>query len=75
MLRPLKLAIMFNTEIRKHIKETSCHGFIIIDTANSSSWGLGSKQNRYALSIRARWHVRVKKSKQTYKRDVKEIRN
>ncbi|KAH3704109.1 hypothetical protein DPMN_020541 [Dreissena polymorpha] len=37
---------MFNTEIRKHIEETSCHGFLIIDTANSSSWGLGSKQKQ-----------------------------
>ena len=43
---PLKLAIMFNTEIRKHIEETSCHGFLIIDTANSSSRGLGSKQKQ-----------------------------
>ncbi|KAH3873363.1 hypothetical protein DPMN_036597 [Dreissena polymorpha] len=42
--RPLELGIIFNTEIRKHIEETSCHGFLIIDTANSRNWGLGSSE-------------------------------
>jgi len=42
--RPLELGIMFNTEIRKHIEDTSCHGFLMIDTANSRNWGLGSSE-------------------------------
>lgn len=32
---------MFNSEIKKNIEETSCNGFLMIDTENSRNWGIG----------------------------------
>ncbi len=48
--RPLELCIMFNKEIRKHLEETSCHGFLMIDTENSRNWGFGSIERLKCVS-------------------------
>ncbi|KAH3846387.1 hypothetical protein DPMN_088688 [Dreissena polymorpha] len=50
--RPLELGIIFNIEVRQHIKETSCHGFLMIDTANSRNWGRSSSERLKCANAR-----------------------